>query len=81
MGGGTILDLGVYTIQVALWCFREPPKEIHATGKLNEDGVDMEINATLVFSGNRKAIIKTSALGVLENKATVTGTKGSITVI
>lgn len=44
LGGGTVLDLGVYTIQVILWAFRAAPTKIVAKGKLNEDGVDLEVS-------------------------------------
>lgn len=79
-GGGTILDLGVYAIQVAQWAFREPPMSVKATGKLNEEGVDLEMVAELTYSGNRKAHLKTSAYEQLENKAYIKGTKGQIVV-
>ncbi|GAB0093450.1 trans-1,2-dihydrobenzene-1,2-diol dehydrogenase [Sergentomyia squamirostris] len=79
LGGGTILDLGVYTIQVAQWAFREPPKEIKFTGKLNEDGVDIAIKGELIYS-NGVAKIETSALKKLKNEAVIIGTKGQITL-
>lgn len=79
LGGGTILDLGVYTIQISQWAFREPPKTIKAKGTLNDDGVDMEMTGELHYSGG-VAKIRTSGLEVLDNKATIKGTKGQITV-
>ncbi|XP_055685610.1 trans-1,2-dihydrobenzene-1,2-diol dehydrogenase-like [Lutzomyia longipalpis] len=79
LGGGTILDLGVYTIQVSQWAFREPPKEIKATGNLNDDGVDIEMKAELIYS-NGVAKIQTSATKKLKNEAVIIGTKGQITL-
>lgn len=80
LGGGTVLDLGVYTIQVCLWAFRDGPTKIVAKGKLNEEGVDMEVEAELHFPNGGIAKMKTSALKKLDNEATIKGTKGAITV-
>lgn len=79
LGGGTILDLGVYTIQAALWAFREAPLEVTATGKLNTEGVDTEVEAVLKFT-NGVTHLKTSALEELDNTFTIKGTKGTIKV-
>lgn len=80
MGGGTVLDLGVYTIQVSQWAFREPPKSIKATGELNEEGCDLAMKAELTYPNGGKSFIETSAKSVLDNTATIIGTKGQITV-
>ncbi|XP_059616569.1 trans-1,2-dihydrobenzene-1,2-diol dehydrogenase-like [Phlebotomus argentipes] len=79
LGGGTVLDLGVYTIQVSQWAFREPPKEIKATGELNADGVDIGVKAELIYSRG-VARIQTSASTKLKNEAVIVGTKGQITL-
>ncbi|CAD7085588.1 unnamed protein product [Hermetia illucens] len=80
MGGGTVLDLGVYTIQVSQWAFREPPKSIKATGELNEEGCDLAMKAELTYPNGGKSFIETSAKSVLDNTATIIGTKGQITI-
>ena len=38
LGGGSLLDIGVYPIQLALMVFGEDPIEIKASGHLNDDG-------------------------------------------
>ncbi|XP_058818873.1 trans-1,2-dihydrobenzene-1,2-diol dehydrogenase-like [Topomyia yanbarensis] len=80
LGGGTVLDLGVYTIQVSLWALRAEPSKVIAKGQLNEEGVDMEVEAVLHFPNGAVAKIKTSALKPLRNTAIIRGTKGSITL-
>lgn len=80
MGGGTVLDLGIYTIQFCQWVFQQAPKSITATGKLNEDGVDVEVSAEIVYGDNKVGKMKTSALNELSNTAKIVGTKGQITV-
>lgn len=80
MGGGTIIDMGVYTIQLCQWVFREEPISIQATGTLNEDGVDLEMSAELTYSGDKVGKIKTSALITTSCTAKIVGTEGEITV-
>lgn len=80
MGGGTVLDLGVYTTQFCQWIFREEPKSIKATGKLNEDGVDLEMSAELYYDNDKVAKMRTSATANYENVAKIIGTKGMMKV-
>lgn len=80
IGGGTTLDMGVYTIQLCQWVFQEPPKSIKATGSLNDDGVDTEMSAELIYSGNKIGKMQTSTTTTLPCTAKIVGTKGEITV-
>lgn len=81
LGGGTILDLGVYTIQFASLVFNgERPESIAASGHKNEDGVDMSMSATLSYKNGRTATIATNGAVALPNEAIVCGTKGMIKV-
>lgn len=80
-GGGTVLDVGCYTIQFCQWVFREEPKSIKATGQLNDDGIDLEMNAELRYEGGKWAKMKTTALYTPSNTAKIYGTKASMTVV
>lgn len=80
LGGGTILDMGVYTIQACQWVFQQEPKSIKATGTLNDEGVDLEMSAELNYGDNKVGTIKTSALNQLSNAVQIVGTKGQITI-
>lgn len=80
LGGGTILDLGVYTIQFCQFIFNDAPIAIKASGKLNDDGVDVEVCAEFKYSGNRVAKMKTSFLELIENDTEIIGTKGTMIV-
>lgn len=74
------MDVGLYPIQLCQWIYQQPPTSINATGKLNSDGVDMEMNAVINYGDNRVCKIRTSAFKTLENAATIIGSKGKITV-
>jgi len=80
MGGGTILDMGVYTIQACQWVLEQEPIAIKAKGSLNEEGVDVEMSADLDYGDNKKVQINTSALNQLSNSVKIVGTKGEITI-
>lgn len=70
----------MYTIQFCHWVFQQEPKSIKASGKLNDDGVDVEFQAEFDYGSNKKGNVKTSILRVLSNEGTIVGTKGKMTV-
>lgn len=80
MGGGSLLDLGIYTIQFCQLVFQKEPISIKATGTLNDDGIDMEMEAELDYGNNQVGKIKTSFLEHITNSAKIVGTKGIMTV-
>jgi dihydrodiol dehydrogenase / D-xylose 1-dehydrogenase (NADP) len=81
LGGGTILDLGVYTINIVEQVFNgEMPEKISAVGNLNENGVDLNCSAVLKFKNGRTATISTHSQINLPNEAHIVGTKGTIKV-
>lgn len=84
LGGGNVLDMGVYAIQAALFAFRQYPKSIKATGVLNDDdGVDTSFQAELTFPNGGKAHLKCGATmdGFDDiNDFVIIGTKNTITV-
>ncbi|KAG5669369.1 hypothetical protein PVAND_017256 [Polypedilum vanderplanki] len=80
LGGSMLLDIGNYAIQFAQFVFRSYPTSIKATGKLNDDGVDVEAEIELKYLNGGVAKIKTSAINNLKNQANIYGSKGSMTV-
>jgi len=81
LGGGSVLDLGVYCVQLCQLVFGgEKPVSIQASGFLNSDGVDDAVSATLKYSENRIATINTHTRVQLPCEAFVVGTKGIIKI-
>lgn len=72
--------MGTYTIQFCQWIFQNEPQSIKATGKLNDDGVDVEMTAEIKYGDDKVGTIKTSALDNLSNAAKIVGKKGEMTV-
>ena len=81
LGGGTILDLGVYTLQLAQFVFGPSlPESVVAQGELNENGVDSSTSVTLKYKGGKTATVCTHSRVKLPNEAFIVGTKGTIKV-
>ena len=68
LGGGTILDLGVYTVQLAqLLCGGEMPGVV-AAGHLGPGGCDESASITLTYSNGRTATLVTHSRAQLPNE-------------
>ncbi|AWP01881.1 Hypothetical protein SMAX5B_013150 [Scophthalmus maximus] len=82
LGGGALLDIGVYCLQFVLMVFGgERPESIQATGVLLDSGVDESVVVVMKFSRKRMALCSFSIAARLPNDAVISGTKGSITVL
>ena len=79
LGGGAVLDVGVYVINLATMVFGgDRPESIYASGWLTDTGVDDFAAVTLKYSGERVAQL-TCTIGLdLPNEAIVVGTKGTL---
>ncbi|KAM4593945.1 trans-1,2-dihydrobenzene-1,2-diol dehydrogenase-like [Odontesthes bonariensis] len=81
LGGGAILDLGIYCLQFIFMVYNgEKPVSIQATGVCLETGVDETVTVTLKFSKDRMAVLTCSSGVQLPNEALVAGTKGTLKV-
>uniref|UniRef100_A0A1B6CSQ0 Trans-1,2-dihydrobenzene-1,2-diol dehydrogenase n=2 Tax=Clastoptera arizonana TaxID=38151 RepID=A0A1B6CSQ0_9HEMI len=81
LGGGTVLDLGVYALQLLVLIFgNNKPIALKALGHTNEDGVDESMSCILTYSGGRTAVISTHSKVELPNKSYIVGTKGTIEI-
>lgn len=80
MGGGATLELGVYPIQFFQWIFQQEPKSIEATGILNEEGIDLEVNVEINYGPNKVGKMKATSLVTPSRTAKIIGTKGTMTV-
>lgn len=81
LGGGTILDLGIYTLQFLQFVFKGlHPKKMIASGHLNIHQVDESGNAVFLYEGNKTGVLSTSARVEMPNVGIIIGTKGTIQV-
>jgi len=81
LGGGAILDIGIYTTQLVSMVFNaQTPNKIVATGHLSKTGVDESVSATFLFDQGGIANVFISTRAKLQNDAKIVGTKGTLTI-
>ncbi|MGH0132356.1 UNVERIFIED_CONTAM: hypothetical protein FKN15_049020 [Acipenser sinensis] len=75
LGGGALLDIGVYCLQFACMVFNgERPESVQASG------VDEAMTVVLRFSSNRMAVCICTVSVQLPNEAFIFSTKGTIKI-
>jgi predicted dehydrogenase len=79
LGGGALLDLGVYVVSFAQMVLGDPDT-VTATGSLFETGVDAEASLLLGYADGRSATLMTSLRNALPGQARVFGTAGWVDV-
>jgi predicted dehydrogenase len=77
LGGGAILDLGIYPLQLVSLVLGTPDT-VKAVAHLGETGVDELTAAVLHHPGGQLAAIKASIRAGLSNTARITGSDGVI---
>jgi predicted dehydrogenase len=80
LGGGALLDLGVYVVSFAQMLLGEPERVV-ATGSLFPSGADAEAVLLLDYADGRSATLTTSLRYALPGQARVFGTTGWIDVL
>ncbi len=79
LGGGVLLDMGIYPITIALQFFPEDPQAMHVAAHFAENGVDDQVSMLWDF-GTASASLATSFRSKLPNVACIIGTEGYIRI-
>lgn len=79
LGGGSLLDLGVYPLTFA-YSFLGEPVEINAVATLHENGVDEQLAVALRHAGGGVASLSCSLVADASTEATVAGSEGRVRV-
>ena len=80
LGGGALLDVGVYVVSFAQMLLGTP-SSVTATGSLFPSGVDAEVALLLGYGDGRSATLTSSLRHALPGQARVFGTAGWIDVL
>jgi dihydrodiol dehydrogenase / D-xylose 1-dehydrogenase (NADP) len=80
LGGGGLLDIGIYPLAFVTMVFGGEPQKISAVGKLSDGGIDMYSSVTLEFSERRFGTVQYSCLAQMEETVRIIGSKGRIHV-
>ena len=79
LGGGAVLDLGVYVISIAQH-FLGTPSGVTAAGALYPNGTDANVSLLLSYDDGRAASLSTTLQAATGCRATVVGDRGSIEI-
>jgi predicted dehydrogenase len=79
LGGGALLDLGIYPISFA-FDILGAPETIRASASMTATGVDRQTAAIFEYSGGRQALVDCELDAASANRAMVIGTEGWIDI-
>lgn len=80
LGGGALLDIGVYCLNFASMVFGNDLKEVHASAILTDRGVDMADNITLIYPDGKMAVLHCNARSASDRNGMIYGDQGYIRV-
>jgi len=78
LGGGGVLDIGVYPISLASLVFGGVPTKIQCAGMVGETGVDYQAAVVLAYGPEELANLSYSILADCPREATIIGDKGRV---
>ncbi len=79
VGGGCVLEMGIYPVAIARLFLKEEPLSIQATGNVAPNGVEDDVCAILDYGGST-ATLGTSFRCKLQNWACIIGSEGYIVI-
>ncbi len=78
LGGGALLDIGVYPLNLAIMAFGDNVTKVDSSAQLTEDGVDAQESISLHFADGKFAVIVASMYGYGDTSAMFFGEKGRV---
>jgi len=79
LGGGALLDLGVYAVSFASMV-QGRPAAVHATSDFAFTGVDAQTAIVLQYEEGRQAVLAVTMEATLPNRAAITGTEAYLEI-
>lgn len=79
LGGGALLDLGVYPVSLALHVLGRPSSVV-ATGSLLSSGLDAQTSMVLSYDDGAHAVLTTTLNARTANRAAINGTRARVDI-
>ena len=80
LAAGALLDLGIYTINIANIVFGSQPEGISGYAQFTEQGIDKLSTYNLIYSGGRQALLSAAVALHTPHQARIFGDKGRIVI-
>jgi predicted dehydrogenase len=80
LGGGALLDIGIYPLALAQLIFGEAPIAIATAAELGETGVDMQSGIVMKYASGACAALSCSFETAMPQEAVIAGTTGTILI-
>lgn len=80
LGGGALLDLGVYPISLARMIYKQSPSRIMSSAYIGETGVDEKSCYLFEYENGQTAMLSSSNRLIMPHNASIFGTKGYIEI-
>ena len=80
LGGGALLDIGIYPVSLCHYLFNDVPNKVKSIAYIGETGVDVQTTVNLGFYDGRVADFCCSLNAVTPNIGHIMGTKGKISL-
>ncbi|MFT5838055.1 MAG: putative dehydrogenase [Flavobacteriales bacterium] len=78
LAGGSLLDLGIYSVTVSQFLLQEHPDKVDAMGQLTDQQVDGHVSANMHYASGRYAQFTCSMLSQTSNTMRIVGTEGFV---
>ncbi|GGA26952.1 Gfo/Idh/MocA family protein [Paenibacillus physcomitrellae] len=80
LGGGALLDAGIYPVSFASMVLGPSPEQVHSTAHIGETGVDEHFSILLDYGSGKSALLSGGVRIGMPNEAIIYGTEGYIRV-
>ena len=80
LGGGALLDIGVYTVSFASMLLGAKPTQIKALAHIGETGVDEQAGIVMGYEDGALAVLSTAVRTTTAHEARILGTEGMICI-
>lgn len=80
LGGGALLDLGVYPVSFASMVYKRSPFKIHSSASIGKTGVDEQSSYLFDYTDGRTALLYSSFIAEVPHEAMIVGTNGFIKI-
>ncbi|MGM0379071.1 MAG: Gfo/Idh/MocA family protein [Bacillota bacterium] len=78
LGGGSLLDIGIYPIALATYIFKSMPNDLNTMSYIGKTGVDEQLHINLKYEKDQIATLSSSLLTKYNDDAFIYGTDGYI---